>query len=123
MKLEEIERKNERFRLAAGRIQELLPNEDLVSLSSLMIRSSKKVDQLLPMVIAANTKVKFYKSMDRLEEELDDIVFSLDQLAIKNTALKVRQLDEFVKYGYDLLQIYSLACDSLLEKRSRQEVK
>lgn len=122
MKLEEIERKNERFRLAASRIHDLLPSTNLVSLSSLMIRSSKKVDQLLPAVLKAKSKLEFYKTMDRMEEELDDIVFALDQLAIINTQQKIPQLDEFVKYGYDLLQIYSLACDSIIEKKTRQEV-
>lgn len=123
MKLEEIERKNERFRTAAGRLDELMPGENLISLCSLMIRSSKKVDQLLKGILMSETKVQFYKQMDRMEEELDDIVFSLDQLAIVNTSKKVPQLEDFIKYGYDMLQIYSLACDSIIEKRSRQEVQ
>lgn len=122
MKLEEIERKNERFRQAAGRINELLPAENLISLCSLMIRSSKKVDQLLQGILQSTKKVQFYRYMDKMEEELDDIVFGLDQLAIVNTDKKVPQLEEFIKYGYDLLQIYSLACDSIIEKRTRQEV-
>ena len=122
MKLEELERKNERFRQAAGRIDELLPGENLISLCSLMIRSSKKVDQLLHAILQSTKKVQFYKYMDRMEEELDDIVFSLDQLAIVNTQKKIPQLEDFIKFGYDLLQIYSLACDSIIEKRTRQEV-
>ena len=122
MKLEELERKNEKFRQAAGRIDELLPGENLISLCSLMIRSSKKVDQLLHAILQSTKKVQFYKNMDRMEEELDDIVFGLDQLAIVNTQKKVPQLEEFIEFGYDLLQIYSLACDSIIEKRTRQEV-
>ncbi|MFZ9046577.1 MAG: hypothetical protein ACO2ZZ_11980 [Cyclobacteriaceae bacterium] len=122
MKLEELERKNEKFRQAAGRIDELLPGENLISLCSLMIRSSKRVDQLLQIILQSSKKVQFYKYMDRMEEELDDIVFGLDELAILNTRKKVPQLEDFIKFGYDLLQVYSLACDSIIAKRTHQEV-
>ena len=57
-----------------------------------------------------------------MEEELDDIVFGLDELAILNTRKKVPQLEDFIKFGYDLLQVYSLACDSIIAKRTHQEV-
>ena len=50
-----------------------MPGENLISLCSLMIRSSKKVDQLLKGILMSETKVQFYKQMDRMEEELDDI--------------------------------------------------
>ena len=121
MNIDQIHSKNERFRQAAAKMVSLLPQANLVALSTVMIRSAAKVDKLLPALIAVTNEIQFFKTLDRIEEELDEIVYSLDQLALRNRELKVPQLDEFIKYGFDLLSIYSKACDKMIQVRFKEE--
>lgn len=122
MNLAQIQSKNEKFRKAAAQLVELLPHANVVAISTTIIRSSTKVDKLLPSLLYSTQEMQFYKFLDKMEEELDEIVFALDQLALRNQELKTAQLDEFIKYGFDLLSIYSKACDKIIQAKFKEEV-
>ena len=121
MNLEQLERKNEKFQKAAAQLTNLMPDENLVPLTSMMIRSSRKLKEIFPMLFTAKTEIRFSRVMERIEEEIDEIIFALDRLAERNKGRNQGSINEFIKYGYDMLSIYSFACDKIIEKRVAEE--
>lgn len=117
MTLEELNRLNSRFQQKAGVLVELFPGSNFLNDASGMIRSSRKLDQLLKRILTAKTEISFYKAIDGLEEEIDEIIFFLDKLDNGNRLTKSPPVTDFVKTGYDLLSYYSKCCDQILEKK------
>jgi hypothetical protein len=122
MNLQELQLRNEKFQKAAARVHELLPGENMLGLSSLILRSSKKIDRYFPMLLQAPTELKFHSLIEKIEEEIDEVVFGLDRMYDINRRKRVPQIDDFIKFGYDLLSIYSLGCDKMIERRIKKEV-
>lgn len=121
MTLEQLHHRNERFQQKATELADLLPGSNLLAFSSALIRSARKLDALLGKVLSAKTETSFYQQMENLEEEMDEIIFMLDKLDTTTRGRKIGMITDFVKNGYELLSLYSLCCDQLLEKKTKKE--
>jgi nitrogen-specific signal transduction histidine kinase len=122
MDLTELSKRNEKLQDAAAQLTELMPGTSLVPLTSLVIRSAKRIDRIFPNLLASNTEARFNAIMEKLEEEMDEVLYSLDRLSQMNQSQSVRYINDFVKYGYDLLSVYSFACDKIIERRVKDEI-
>jgi hypothetical protein len=122
MNLTELTQRNEKFQNAAAGISELLPGVNLLPLISIMIRSTRRIDQAFPHLLSAKSESRFYSVIDKLEEEMDEVVYALDRLGDLNRNKKIKPVNDFVKYGYDLLSVYSNGCDKIIEKRVNEEL-
>lgn len=121
MNLNQIQQRNEKLQDAAARITELLPDAQMMPFTTIIIRSSKKIGAIFPSLLSARNEMAFGKVMDRLEDEMDEVIYALDKLGDLNRIQKNRMINDLVKYGYDLLSIYSMACDKIIEKRVENE--
>lgn len=90
--------------------------------TSSIIRAAKRLDIVFPKLLSAKTEIRFSTVMDKLEEEMDELIFALDQLADLNRKRQFSALNEFIKFGYDVLSIYSMACDKIIERRITEEI-
>lgn len=117
MSLEDLQKRNKKFQEITYGITNLMPDKNLLEHTSNIIRSAKRLDSIFPKLLSAKTEVRFNTVIDKLEEEMDDIVIALDFIAEQNKKWSERYLNDFVKYGYDLLSIYSMGCDKIIEKR------
>ena len=121
MNLSELQQRNEKFQEIAYGITNLLPEKNLLECTSVIIRSSKRIGLIFPQLIAAKTEIRFNTVLEKLEEEMDEIVIGLDQIGEGNKKWQVKTLADFIKYGYDLLSVYSFGCDKIIEKRITEE--
>ncbi len=80
------------------------------------------MDVLFPKLLEAKTEMRFGVVMEKMEEEMDEVVYELDRMAEIVKARKFKPLEEFVNYGYEVLNIYSLACDKIIERRVNEEI-
>ena len=58
--------------------------------------------------------------MDKLEDELDEVVFILDQLEIANKKNRISLVNDFLQEGYSLLSIYSRGIDHVIDKKVKK---
>ena len=121
MNLSQIQYKNEKLQEAAARMTEFMPGVNLVSLTTMIIRSAGRVNTLFPKLFGAKRESQFVAILEKMEEEMDEIIYALDKMAMLNKKPNVKAINDFVKYGYDLLSIYSLACDKIIESRVKKE--
>lgn len=121
MTLQHLSDINEKFQLKASEIAELLPGSNLLSFSSSIIRSSRKMDATLQKIMAAKSVMTFYTQMDALEDEMDELIYLLDKLDVANKVSKITTLTDFVKRGYEMLSLYSICCDQILEKKAKKQ--
>ena len=122
MKLEDISNRNRKFQKAAMKVTNLFPGGQVVMMTSVIMRSSKKLDVIFPKLLTAKTEMRFSIVLEKIEEEMDEIVYALDKLSLLNRRDRLPMLTEFVKYGYDLLSIYSFACDKIIERRVTEDL-
>ncbi|MEM9897358.1 MAG: hypothetical protein AAF789_13395, partial [Bacteroidota bacterium] len=78
MTVTEIHELNEKFQKSAVQLSELIPSGTLVQATSMLIRSSRKIDEQFSVLLAANNETKFHQAMDILEDETDEVMFILD---------------------------------------------
>lgn len=121
MTLEKLYRLNEKFQQKATEITELIPGANLLEFSSALIRSARKLDNQLRKILSAKSQDSFYTQLERSEEEMDEIIFMLDRLDLLNRKHSSQIITDFVKRGYELLSIYSLCCDQLIERKTQKE--
>lgn len=121
MTLQELTGINEKFQQKASEIAELLPGSNLLAFSSAIIRSARKMNSTLQKVVAAKSMMSFYAQMDALEDEMDELIYLLDKLDVANRASKITILTDFVKRGYEVLSLYSICCDQILEKQAKKQ--
>ncbi|MFY0605810.1 MAG: hypothetical protein JXR10_03785 [Cyclobacteriaceae bacterium] len=119
MTLEQLSRLNEKFQTKASNLAELLPGGNLVTFSTATIRSAKKIDILLKKVLTVKGEQAFYTNLDKLEEEMDELIFLMDRLDQANREQKIRAITDTAKKGYELISLYGLCCDQIIEKKSR----
>ena len=96
MTLKDIHELNEKFQKGAVQLSELIPTGALVQSTSLLIRSSRKIDEQFIKLLKAPSAIIFNQILDQLEEESDEILFILDQLELANRKNKISLIDEFV---------------------------
>lgn len=121
MTIEQLHHLNEKFQQKAAEIAELLPGGNLMEFSSVLIRNAKRMDTVFGKLLTVQSEKNLGRAMTRMEEEMDEIIFMLDQMDMANRQRKIGLINDLVKRGYELLSIYSIGCDQLLEKRLRKE--
>lgn len=121
MNLNQITERNRKFQQAATKLNELVPGGKIVMMTSDMIRSAKKIDAVFPKLLQATTEMRFSVTLEKVEEEIDDVLYTLDRLSEIYRVRKFAPLGEFIQYGYDLMGIYSMGCDKIISSRVREE--
>lgn len=121
MTLEQIQKLNEKFQKQAVQLSELIPNGTLVQATSMLIRSSRQIHEDLIKLLKSKSEDQFNNVMERLEDEMDEVVFILDQLEIANKSQQISLIEDFLKEGYGLMSIYSKCCDQIIDKKAYKE--
>ena len=121
MTLEQIHQLNEKFQKQAVQLSELIPNGTLVQATSMLIRSSREIHQYFLNLLKANSEAKFNQVANNMEEEMDEVVFILDQLELANRSQKISLIQDFLKEGYGLMSIYSKCFDQVIDKKVHKE--
>ena len=121
MTLEQLTNLNEKFQGKASQLADLLPGSNLLAFSTAIMRSAQKMDKVLHRVLGAKGQVSFYNQMDALEEEMDELIYMIDKLDDANRKRQIPTITDFVKKGYELLSLYSICCDQIIEKRMKKQ--
>ncbi|WP_421870624.1 hypothetical protein [Marinoscillum sp.] len=121
MTLEQLTQLNEKFQSKASQLAELLPGSNLLAFSTAIMRSAQKMDKVLHKVLSAKGQISFYNQMDALEEEMDELIYMIDKLDDANRKRKIPTITDFVKKGYELLSLYSICCDQIIERKMKKQ--
>ncbi|MEQ8474517.1 MAG: hypothetical protein RIC35_25185 [Marinoscillum sp.] len=121
MTLEQLTKLNEKFQDKASQLADLLPGSNLLAYSSGIIRSARNLDKNLSKILAAKSQVSFYTQMDAMEEEMDELIYMIDKLDDANRKKNISTIIDFVKRGYELLSLYSICCDQILERKTKKQ--
>lgn len=117
MKLNDLTEKNKRFQDAVAQITELIHHKSVLGYSTQLIRSSRKMDALLRKLLQTKNEMQFNVVMESLEDESDEIIFILDQLTDFDKKNNTKVMKGMVKMGFDVISLYSFACDKLIASR------
>ncbi len=123
MTIQEIEKINKQFQSKALLLSELIPRTDMLEFGTLVRRKSVEIHQLFEMLIRANGMTAFWRTLEKMEEVMDDLVYELDRLHDLNNMMKIKQVGEFIKEGYDMLSIYSISSDQVVKQRATEVIK
>ena len=121
MTLTQIKELNESFQKKAVQLSELLPTGGLVQATSMLIRSARTINECFAKLLAAKDEAVFNQLLDKMEDEMDEVVFILDQLEIANKKQQLSLVEDFLKEGYELMSVYSKCCDYVIEKKVSKE--
>ena len=121
MTVTQIHELNEKFQKGAVQLSELIPSGTLMQATSMLIRSSRKIDEQFIKLLKASSDEVFNQTLSLLEDETDEVLFILDQLELANKTQKISLIDDFLKDGYDLMSIYSRCFDALIDKKIKEE--
>lgn len=121
MTLDDLTARNQKFQKNAAQITELIHHASVLDNCSLLIRSSKRLDNYFRKVISAKSEMQFNSLMGTIEDETDEIIFMLDQLTAFDKKNDSKAMTDVVKQGFDLLSVYALACDKVIESRVSKE--
>ncbi len=114
MTIEQIEKENQRFQDRALGLAELIPKADVVEFATLLKRSTGQIHRLFYQLLNAKNERAFWPALERLEEVMNDLVYELDRLHDLNNVMSIRAVDAFIKSGYDLLSMYSISSDQVV---------
>lgn len=114
MTIEQIEKQNQRFQDRALGLTELIPKADVMEFATLLKRSAGQIHRLFYQLLNAKSERAFWPVLERLEEVMNDLVYELDRLHDLNNVMSIRAVDAFVKSGYDLLSMYSISSDQVV---------
>ncbi len=117
MTLQDLQKRNEHFQRRAAELVDLMPTGGLLDVTTALIRSARLIDKYLTKLLQATSEDVFSKTMGLIEEEIDESVYILDRIDMKNRKYKLKVLDNFLMEAYDLLSVYSLCCDYVVSKR------
>ena len=121
MILKDIQERNIKFQKKAASLVDLIPGGAFLEVSTRLIRSARLVDKYLLKLVRRKSENEFAQIMDVIEEELDDAVYLLDRIDSKNKKYKLKMINSLLKEGYDLLSLYSMCCDQLIDRRINEE--
>lgn len=121
MTVKEIHELNEKFQKSAVQLSELIPSGGLTNATSIIIRSSRGIDMHFMKLLSATTELKFNQTYDKLEEEMDEVLFILDQVEIANKKQQISLINDFLKEGYDLISVYSRCLDFVIDQKVNKE--
>ncbi|MEM9894777.1 MAG: hypothetical protein AAF789_00285 [Bacteroidota bacterium] len=112
---------NDKLQRMAAELSELLPEGELLKACTSIIRACQKSDNYFGRLLTSTSEREFTSWMSKLEEELDEILFTMDQLEISNQKKGLGQIDDFIRKGYTLVSIYSKCCDFIISKKTEKE--
>lgn len=118
MTVEQIEEMNKKFQDRALSLSELIPQREVLEFSSLLKRKSGAIHTSFQKMIHAQEETRFWECLESTEEIMDDLVYELDRLHDLNCLMKIKTLEDFIKFGYDLLSVYSMASDQLVKHKA-----
>ena len=121
MTLNDIQELNEKFQKSAVQLSELVPTGSLTSSTAALIRSARKIGSYFEALLKARSVQKFHRMLDQLEEEMDEVLFILDQLELANKTMRISLITDFLKDGYHLMSVYSKCCDLVIGKKVKEE--
>lgn len=121
MNVLDIQKRNEKLQGLAAKCAEAIPGEDLLPYVSIILRSTGKIDAKFPKLLQAKSDMTFYTTLEKIEEEIDEVVYAMDRIHLINQKHEVLKINELIKGGYELLSIYSMACDAIIEKRVKKQ--
>ena len=121
MTVTQIHELNEKFQKGAVQLSELIPNGTLVQATSMLIRSTRRIDELFLKLLKASSEATFNQVLTRLEDESDEVLFILDQLEMANKKQQISLINDFLKDGYDLMSIYARCFDAIIDKKIKEE--
>ena len=119
MTLTQLQNLNVAYQKQAEQVAELFPG--LLGGMTAIIRSAKRIDERFKLLISAKSEIQFHNLMNKIEEEMDEIIFILDRLDEANTERKITKISDFLMEGYELLSVYSKCCDIVIGKRVVKE--
>ena len=117
MKLNDLTNRNKKFQDAVAQITELVHHKSVLEYGSQLIRSARKMDALLRKLLGTQSELQFNTVIESLEEESDEIIFILDQLTDFDKKNNTKVMRQMVKQGFDVISLYSFACDKLIASR------
>ncbi|MEM7298627.1 MAG: hypothetical protein AAF391_10225 [Bacteroidota bacterium] len=112
---------NEKFQKSAVQLSELIPSGTYVQAFTMLIRSSRMIDEQFMKLISAPSEMKFHQILDKMEEDMDEVLFILDQIEIANKKQEISLISDFLKEGYNLISIYSKCVDFIIEQKVPRE--
>ena len=121
MTLKQILQLNEKFQKQAVQLSELIPNGTLVQATSMLIRSAREIHQGFLQLLKSKSETSFNHIANKMEEEMDEVVFILDQLELANKKQQISLIQDFLKEGYDLMSIYSKCVDQIIDQKVYRE--
>lgn len=121
MTVTELHQQNVKFQKGAVQLSELIPSGALTEATSVVIRSSQLLHSFLEKLINAGTEAQVGNAIERVEDNMDEIVFMLDQLDMANKKQPISLIDDFLKQGYDLMSVYSVCVNQVINKKVPSE--
>ncbi|MEP1095934.1 MAG: hypothetical protein ABJG78_12535 [Cyclobacteriaceae bacterium] len=117
----ELHQQNVKFQKGAVQLSELIPSGALTEATSVIIRSSQLLHTFLEKLINAETEAQLGNAIERVEDNMDEIVFMLDQLDIANKKQPISLIEDFLKEGYDLMSVYSVCVNQVINQKVPNE--
>ncbi len=117
MKLNDLTERNKKFQNSVAQITELVHHMTVLEYCTQLIRSSRKLDNYLRKILAAKSEMQFSVALEALEEESDEVLFILDRLTEFDKKNSTTVMSAMVKQGFDVVSVYSFACDKLIASR------
>ena len=117
MKLNDLTVRNKKFQDGVAQITELIHHKSVMEYCSQLIRCSRKLDNLLRKLLSTKSERQFNMVIESLEDERDEIIFILDQLTDFDKKNSTKVMKSVVKQGFDVISLYSFACDKLIASR------
>ncbi len=121
MTVEDLHRLNVKVQKGAVQLSELMPTGGFTEATSMIIRSSQLLHSYLEKLIHAKTDHQLGEAIERIEDNLDEITFVLDQLEISNKNQPINFIDEFLKEGYNMLSLYSTCVNQVMNEKIPNE--
>lgn len=121
MTIAELFELNEKFQKSAVQLAELIPTGVFADASTVIIRNSRLMHEQLEHMIHSKNESQLGTAIERAEDHSDEIIFLLDQMEIANKNQPISIIDTFLKEGYDLLSIYSMAFNQVIKEKVPSE--
>ena len=121
MTVADLQMLNVKFQKGAVQLSELIPTGGLTEATSVIIRSTQLIHSHLEKLIHSETEAQLGDAIERVEDNMDEIVFILDQLEIANKKQPISIIEDFLKEGYDLMSIYSVCFNQVINQKIPSE--
>jgi len=121
MTLTQIQELNEAFQKRSVQLSELLPSGRMAEATAVLLRRSRQVHKYFIKLLNVPSEDQFNKTIDRMEEEMDEVIYILDQLEIANKKRHISLIGDFLEEGYRLISVYARCCDLIIEKKVVEE--